>query len=369
MQKDNAKLTTIVLRLITAQRDGEKNDQWIVNKTVDSFVSLGLYMSNPMKECLDLYKDQIETAFIDAEEVHFKKGMETPLTENSLLEFLKKAEERLQEAENRVKLYLHTTTRRKLIRKCLDALIGEHGEVIWDCFQHLLDSNKDEDLPRMKFLLQIPAGLEAVKQRFEAHVKQAGLASISRLIGEAGVDIDSLDPKAYVDALLEVHQRNSNIVNKSFNGHVKLAASLDRSCEEFINCNAATGASLFKSPEILVKHADALLRRNNRMTEDELESALNRVVCSLRVIFFTLRYFNAFIFQMILYEYIEYQDIFQAFYTTKFSKRLIHGTSVSDTSEASMISKLKEACGFDYADKLQRMIIGASTVTNFVKNY
>ena len=62
--------------------------------------------------------------------------------------------------------------------------------------------------------------------------------------------------------------------------------------------------------------------------------------------------------QMILFKYLEDKDVFQTFYTTKLSKRLIHGVSASDEAEASMISKLKEACGFEYTNKLQRMFTG-----------
>ena len=61
---------------------------------------------------------------------------------------------------------------------------------------------------------------------------------------------------------------------------------------------------------------------------------------------------------MVLFKYIDDKDVFQTFYTTKLSKRLIHGVSASDEAEASMISKLKEACGFEYTNKLQRMFTG-----------
>ena len=61
---------------------------------------------------------------------------------------------------------------------------------------------------------------------------------------------------------------------------------------------------------------------------------------------------------MILFKYLEDKDVFQTFYTTKLSKRLIHSVSASDEAEASMISKLKEACGFEYTNKLQRMFTG-----------
>lgn len=61
---------------------------------------------------------------------------------------------------------------------------------------------------------------------------------------------------------------------------------------------------------------------------------------------------------MIIFKYIEDKDVFQTFYSTKLSKRLIHSVSASEEAEASMISKLKEACGFEYTNKLQRMFTG-----------
>jgi cullin 1 len=61
---------------------------------------------------------------------------------------------------------------------------------------------------------------------------------------------------------------------------------------------------------------------------------------------------------MVIFKYLEEKDVFQTFYSTKLSKRLIHGVSASDEAEASMISMLKEACGFEYTNKLQRMFTG-----------
>jgi cullin 1 len=91
-----------------------------------------------------------------------------------------------------------------------------------------------------------------------------------------------LDPKAYVDVLLEVHHKNSEIVNRSFRGEAGFAASLDQACRDLINRNAATGTSSTRSPELIAKHTDMLLRKNNKIAEeDDLERALNRVVSCL----------------------------------------------------------------------------------------
>ena len=61
---------------------------------------------------------------------------------------------------------------------------------------------------------------------------------------------------------------------------------------------------------------------------------------------------------MTIFKYIEEKDVFQTFYSTKLSKRLIYSLSESDEAEASMILKLKEACGSKYTIKLQHMFTG-----------
>lgn len=63
---------------------------------------------------------------------------------------------------------------------------------------------------------------------------------------------------------------------------------------------------------------------------------------------------------MTVFKFLEDKDVFQKFYTKHLAKRLVNGTSASDDAEASMISKLKEACGFEYTNKLQRMFTDMS---------
>lgn len=58
---------------------------------------------------------------------------------------------------------------------------------------------------------------------------------------------------------------------------------------------------------------------------------------------------------MTVFKYIEDKDVFQKFYSKMLAKRLIHFSSASDDAEANMISRLKDACGYEYTSKLQRM--------------
>ncbi|KAJ7743248.1 ubiquitin-protein ligase [Mycena maculata] len=347
-------LTSAILRLVAAQRDGAQIDQALVKKVVDSFVSLGLDAADPNKECLDVYKEQFEAPFLAATEAYYAAEAEAFLNaggaegSGNIPEYLKKAEARLREEEERVVRYLHAKTRKDLVGRCENVLLRAHAPRMWDAFQSLLDFDADEDLQRMYALLaRISDGLEPLRRKFEAHVKAAGLGAVSALVGGEGKAAAAddakgdLDQKAYVDALLSVHEKNAETVKRSFKGEAGFAAALDKACREFVNRNAATGTSAARSPELLAKHADMLLRKSNKTAgEEDLEGALNRV--------------------MILFKYLEDKDVFQTFYTTKLSKRLIHGVSASDEAEASMISKLKEACGFEYTNKLQRMFTDMS---------
>lgn len=58
---------------------------------------------------------------------------------------------------------------------------------------------------------------------------------------------------------------------------------------------------------------------------------------------------------MIAFVYLKDKDAFQRWNSKFLARRLIYGTSVSDDGEASLISRLKEACGSDYTTSFQRM--------------
>lgn len=349
IQEKGAKLANAVLKLIEAQRNGETIDSGLVKQVVDSFVSLGLDESDSNKANFEVYRQHFETPFINSTSEYYAIESKTFLSENSVSAYMKKAEDRLREEEDRIERYLNSTTRKGLMSKCEEKLIADHKDVLIGDFQNLLDFDKDEDLQRMYALLsRIDNGLEPLRLKFEEHVKASGLNAVSKIIGEGGVD--GLEPKVYVDALLEVHKKNADTVQRSFKGEAGFVASLDRACKEFVNKNGATGTSTSKSPELLAKHADALLRKNNKLAEEsDLEEALNQV--------------------MIIFKYIEDKDVFQTFYSTKLSKRLIHGVSASEEAEASMISKLKEACGFEYTNKLQRMFTDMSLSKDLTQQF
>ncbi|KAK4948142.1 ubiquitin ligase (cullin) of SCF [Elasticomyces elasticus] len=328
-----SKVMHSVLRLVEKQRNGETIDQMQIKAIVDSFVSLGLDELDSTKSTLDVYRQYFERPFIAATKDYYTMESKRFVAENSVVEYMKKAEARLDEEKERVGLYLHPDIMKKLMETCNESLISAHSVLLRDEFQVLLDNERTDDLARMyKLLSRIKDGLDPLRNRFEVHVRKAGLAAVEKVAASG----DNFEPKVYVDALLEIHGKYQQLVNVAFNGESEFVRSLDNACQEFVNHNQVCKSNTTRSPELLAKYADQLLKKGAKAAdESELEELLVQI--------------------MVVFKYIEDKDVFQKFYSRMLAKRLVHTSSVSDDAETSMISKLKEACGYEYTNKLQRM--------------
>ncbi|ORY39971.1 Cullin-domain-containing protein [Rhizoclosmatium globosum] len=364
-----------VLLLIEKQRNGETIEQGLIKNVVDSFVALGLDETDSTKATLDVYKQYFEQPFIAATEAYYKSESETFLSENSITDYMKKAEQRLEEEDTRVQLYLHESSKKPLITTCENVLIKSHTPAIQDEFQTLLNQDQIEDLKRMYGLLsRVPETLDKLRGGFETHVRREGDKSVEKVVeaaknaeaneggekgeggeeaeeeekpkkrkgkaGAAGAEV-AVDPKVYVEALLEVHKKYNDLVQTAFRGESGFVSSLDKACKEFVNRNKVCTTGSSKSPELLAKFCDSLLKKSSKVSDDkEVEDVLNSI--------------------MTVFKYVEDKDVFQKFYSKMLAKRLVNQLSASDDAEASMISKLKEACGFEYTSKLQRMFTDIS---------
>jgi len=322
-----------VLKMVEKQRNGETIEQAQIKSIVDSFVSLGLDESDSTKSTLDVYRFNFERPYLEATRKYYTKESTQFVAENSVVEYMKKAETRLDEEKGRVGLFLHADIMSPLMKTCLQVLVTEHSALLRDEFQALLDNDRKDDLARMyRLLARIIDGLEPLKTRFEAHVRKSGLANVEKVASEG----EALEPKVYVDALLEVHTQYAKLVEEAFHGESEFVRSLDNACKEFVNRNKVCKTGSTRSPELLAKHTDTLLKKSGKNAEEaDLEASLTEV--------------------MTVFKYIEDKDVFQKFYSRQLAKRLVHGGSASEDAETSMISKLKEACGYEYTNKLQRM--------------
>ncbi|KAL1918275.1 uncharacterized protein VTP21DRAFT_2935 [Calcarisporiella thermophila] len=330
------KVTASILMLIEQQRNGGTIESDLIRTAIESYVAVGMDEAEPNKTVLDIYQKYFETPFIEATEAFYRAESKKIICEHSVPEYMKKAETRLKEEENRVKLYLHQSTLKNLKLICENVLIKEHIGLIQDEFQGLLDAEKHEDLHRLHSLLsRIPHGLAPLRNLFESHVRRAGLTSIDRILHGSN-ERYQLNSRTYITTLLEAYNKYLELVQTAFSGDPGFVASLDRACREYINRNKVSRSSSAKSPELLARYCDLLLRKSSKLLEDrEVEDRLNDA--------------------MIVFKYVEDKDVFQKFYSKLMARRLVNGISLSEDVEINMISKLKEFCGYEYTSKLQRM--------------
>ena len=127
-------------------------------KRTDNYtVALGLDEADAQRQNLDVYVEQFQKPFLSATHRYYQAESDAFVANNSVSDYLKKAEARLQEESDRVNLYLHSTTGKELRERCEQVLITAHRGIMWEEFQSLLDADRMDgafsSLPSSRCLL------------------------------------------------------------------------------------------------------------------------------------------------------------------------------------------------------------------------
>ncbi|CAF2046218.1 unnamed protein product [Rotaria magnacalcarata] len=352
----NRQVTLACLQLIKAERQNEVINTRLISGVIQSYVELGFAENSSPQSTnqqitsptLKIYKDFFEAPFLQDTEQFYRLEAASFLVHNSVTEYLKKVAQRLDEEVHRVQSYLHPSTLAALIKKVEEVLIRDQLEVIYTEAKALLHNEKHSDLALLyKLVSRVPNATLELKKIVEDHIRQMGIDAIERVSSSA-----LNDPKLYVETILDIHTKFFKLVQEAFSSEQGFTAALDKACGKFINNNAVTTAAgnTTKSPELLARYCDALLRKGSKAVEEtDLEEKFNQI--------------------MVVFNYVEDKDVFQKFYGKLLAKRLVGQLSASDDYEESMITKLKQACGFEYTSKLQRMFQDIGVSKDLIDQY
>ncbi|XP_055319306.1 cullin-1-like [Sitodiplosis mosellana] len=338
----NQKVANAALRMLERSRAGERINSAAIRAVVESYIELGILESSSDSESttahLTVYRE-FEKRVLEGTEIFYIKesgaSIEKFYTEqHSFVKYMDHVKKRIdEEMKDRIKL-LHVTTEEPLMAVLSDTLIKKHLELFDIEFRVMLSNEKNEDMGLMCSLaVKADVVLKRLNAILEEHVTKEGLDKL-----EKGADEAVKDPKVYIETILSVHKKYQSLVRDQFKNEIGFVAALDKACSKFINQNSVITKSgnPNKSPELLAAYCHILLKKSNKNLEEaELEDSLNQMLTVFR--------------------YIEDKDVFEVFYKKKLAERLIEQLSASDDAEASMISKMKHTCGYNYTNKLQRM--------------
>eukprot|EP01132_Coremiostelium_polycephalum_P011565 gene11565-14165_t len=323
--------------LIQKDRDGELVQHSFITQFMESLIKL-----DSIDKDKQLYRIEYESSYLENTKQFYTSESAAFISSCGISSYMKKAEARIEEEYHRSQKYLNSSSHDKLRRLLDSILIEKHKELLQsECINYLKDEKLEEIHHMYKLLSRIEGGLTPVLETVQNYIQHTGFEAIKSL-----PDQNNPEPKLYVETLLKIYQRFSSIIKKSFNNDVSFITVLDIACHKIFNQNHITKNST-KSPELLAKYCDVLLKKGNKQHEEvELEEKLSQII--------------------VLFKYVDDKDVFQKFYSKMLSRRLINGTSVSDDIERFMITGLKQACGFEYTSKFQRMFtdITLSTETN-----
>ncbi|KFG85253.1 hypothetical protein MANI_114843 [Metarhizium anisopliae] len=238
------KIMEVVLGLVERKRNGEIIENGIIKRVVESFVLLDIDHDDP----LTTYRYYFETPFLEATRLYYRTESKHYLAKNSVGEYMRRAELRLDEEDELVRACLHHNTADPLRQICIQVLIAENSEILRNNFQSLLDAGREEDMARtVNLLSRMPDGLAPLLSKFETHLRKAGLAAVINAASAA----EKLESKIYVGP---VSVQYHDLVRWALSGDDHRTRSSDNICRELISQLDVCKWGSDKFPEPLSKY-------------------------------------------------------------------------------------------------------------------
>ncbi|XP_055599572.1 cullin-2 [Uranotaenia lowii] len=300
-----------------------------IKGTIQSFVSVEEYKK---KGALQLYQQMFEAPLLADSGEFYKSEANILLQACTVSSYMEQVIKKLEEENKRALKYLHASSIPKMRKECEQRMITDHLDFLYSECNDMVSSENRKDLRNLYTILKpIPDALKLLVQTFLEYIKGEGIKMISTLKGET-VHVQ------FVEGMLQVHEKYEELISDTFKSDPLFLSALDKACSIVINSKICENQPS-KSAELVAKYCDSLLKKS-KTTESEIDTKLTKSIT--------------------IFKYIEDKDVYQKFYSRMLAKRLIHEQSQSMDAEEMMINKLKQACGYEFTNKLHRMFTDIS---------
>ncbi|XP_050388623.1 cullin-2 [Patella vulgata] len=321
-----SQLLTLLLQDIKRDRTGTSVSHTVIHGVINSFVNVEEYKN---KHAMQLYEQLFEIPFLHETGEYYRQEARQLKDTCNCSEYMEKVIQRLDNEDFRSRKFLHPTSYAKVTNECQMRCVADHLQFLHGECREMVQSERRTDLGNMyKLLRPIQSGLGILVQEVEEYIKQISLEVVKTL------KADNM-PTRFVESMLDIHDKYTELIKNVFSGDQQFVGALDKACAVAIN-HKSNPKSNCKSPEMLSKYCDSLLKKSSKgISETELDDKLAASIT--------------------IFKYLDDKDVFQRFYSRMLAKRLIYSQSTSMDAEESLINRLKQACGYEFTNKLHRM--------------
>ncbi|KAJ3573649.1 hypothetical protein NP233_g2313 [Leucocoprinus birnbaumii] len=339
-------LITAILNQVRYEREGFPVNQAAVQSCIDVFLRLRI-------DDITVYKRELEPVLLEQTKAFYQAEGKTLVQSCDAPQFLKKVERRFEEEDSRAHHYLASSTAPAIRQILKDHLLTPHlSEVIampGSGLDIMIDTDKIKELKRLYRLYNsVPTGLTVLRKALKDSISRRGKVINDHTLGADAVEavdqgeadskgkgkakapVNSLTPATeWVQRVLELKDRFDHVWKDACKSDHDVEVAMNEAFESFINLND-------KCSEFLSLFIDDHLRRGLKgKTDTEIAAVLDKTITVFR--------------------YVTEKDVFERYYKSHLSKRLLQSRSVSEDAEREMLSRLKVECGYQFTQKLEGM--------------
>ncbi|KKA29443.1 hypothetical protein TD95_002693 [Thielaviopsis punctulata] len=358
----------LVLGAIMLQIDMERGGHLINRNAIRGCVRLlcGLVMDERARESQRLYESILEPKLLDESRSFYCAQRQELLSQGSTPSWVKTSMQRLSEETQRCHVYLVPSTLEALIAIVHDELIRapikEFINMPSSGLGHMIDTNGFDDI---KDLFQLETLVNSDTPEFNAALR-GKVVAFGNIIDKTLQETDFSAPKAegdepvkataqniaaqqtaaammWVNKILELDARFSEIVAKCCDGARHVEAAVGRGFSDFIN-------HFDRAAEFVSLYIDEMFRRISRGKEEgDVDKMLDQMIKVVR--------------------YIDQKDMFERYYQKHLGRRLMSSkTEVADV-ERLMVSRMKHEFGNNYTSKFEHMLRDLEISSELTSSY